>query len=202
MFLFSSCAVRLHSNSSPRWRPAAWTANDTVSSFKWFQRAFDERIRDIRTETQRPFCSLSQKTQNKTPNTHTHTQRTCLDRIIILYLLLTSPFHTSDLCVLPLSSPLASSRCDTGCGRYGDTQSDADSGLIFFFLLPFSVSKERPTPPEAPSSKYRTQRQEQGDILFSDFITPRTLGVYSNSLSPDMHGEGCDYAPLSRSALI
>lgn len=73
---------------------------------------------------------------------------------------------------------------------------------FFFFLLPFFVSKERPTPPEAASSKYRTQRQEQGGILFSDFITPRMLGVYSNSLSTDMHGEGCDYAPLSRSALI
>lgn len=145
MFLFSSCAVRLHSNSSPCWCPAALTANDTVSSFKWFQRAFDERIRDIRAETQRPFCSLSQKTQNKMPNTHMHTQRTCLDRIIILYLLLTSPFHVH---LRPLHpDPLLPVTVFTLWHRLQAVQGRSERhglGIYFFFSFLFSYQKKGP----------------------------------------------------------
>lgn len=92
-----------------------------------------------------PFCSLSPKTQNTKHQTHTRTQHTCLDRIIILYLLLTFPFHVHlrPLHAEPLSSPLPSSRCDTGCRRRRDAQSNVDLGLIFFFPPSFFCIKRK-----------------------------------------------------------
>lgn len=150
-----------------------------------------------------PFVlSLSLETQNKTPNTHTmHALGSNHYFIPLTYI----PFSCSpsDLCVLPLSSPLPSSRCDAGCRRCRDAQSDVDSGLIFFFFsFLFLYQKKGPHLQRRLHLNTEHKDRSKGDILFSDFITPRMLGVYSNSLSPDMHGEGCDYAPLSCSALI
>lgn len=81
---------------------------------------------------------------------------------------------------------------------------DIWSEISIFFMVLFYVSQERPAQPlETPSSKCRIQRDEQGeDILFSDFIPLCVPGVYSSSLKPDVHGGGCDYRPLSCSALI
>lgn len=146
-----------------------------------------------------PFVlSLSKSTKQNTKHTHARVWR-----IIISDLLLTFPFHVHLGLLHP--APLLPFTVFTlwhGLQAVQGRSERRGLGIDLFFLPPFFVSKERPTAPEAPSSKYRTQRQEQGDILFSDFITPRMLGAYSNSLSPDMHGEGCDYVLLSCSALI